>query len=226
MQRLWQDLPQGVISDLIESMPRRISACIAAREKWNVCNSSIVRLPLTGNQRCLRCQWCDVQRRWRTEWNDIVFTDESYFCLQNHDGSIRVQRHRDKRLINFCFMHRHIGPATGSKVWDGMRFPRHTLLVRIAGTLNSWSYISEILNLNDPPIHPMLVINHIPTELCLTTSGHAMLKISSLPTRLNCFLCLLVFPIYRQSKTCGPSMHSDWAKIHHPLPHQINFDNM
>ncbi|GFV60302.1 transposable element Tcb1 transposase [Trichonephila clavipes] len=31
MQRLWQDLPQGVISDLIESMPLRISACIAAR---------------------------------------------------------------------------------------------------------------------------------------------------------------------------------------------------
>ncbi|GFX55856.1 uncharacterized protein TNCV_1427181 [Trichonephila clavipes] len=30
MQRLWQDLPQGVISDF-ESMPRRISACIAAR---------------------------------------------------------------------------------------------------------------------------------------------------------------------------------------------------
>ncbi|GFU99464.1 hypothetical protein TNCV_4763251 [Trichonephila clavipes] len=30
MQRLWQDLPQGVISDLIE-MLRRISACIAAR---------------------------------------------------------------------------------------------------------------------------------------------------------------------------------------------------
>ncbi|GFT70146.1 DDE_3 domain-containing protein [Trichonephila clavipes] len=31
MKRLWQDLPQGVISDLIESMPRRISVCIAAR---------------------------------------------------------------------------------------------------------------------------------------------------------------------------------------------------
>ncbi|GFW25818.1 hypothetical protein TNCV_1310771 [Trichonephila clavipes] len=29
MQRLWQDLPQGLISDLIESMPRRISACAA-----------------------------------------------------------------------------------------------------------------------------------------------------------------------------------------------------
>ncbi|GFU85870.1 DDE_3 domain-containing protein [Trichonephila clavipes] len=31
MQRLWRDLPQGVISDLIKSMPCRISACIAAR---------------------------------------------------------------------------------------------------------------------------------------------------------------------------------------------------
>ncbi|GFY26828.1 transposable element Tcb2 transposase [Trichonephila clavipes] len=31
MQRLWQDLPLWVISDLIESMPRLISDCIAAR---------------------------------------------------------------------------------------------------------------------------------------------------------------------------------------------------
>ncbi|GFW62070.1 hypothetical protein TNCV_1685011 [Trichonephila clavipes] len=30
MQRLWQDLPQGV-TVIIESMPRRISACIATR---------------------------------------------------------------------------------------------------------------------------------------------------------------------------------------------------
>ncbi|GFV65932.1 uncharacterized protein TNCV_4470221 [Trichonephila clavipes] len=36
MQRLWQDLPQGVISDLIESMPRRISACIAARVGYRI----------------------------------------------------------------------------------------------------------------------------------------------------------------------------------------------
>ncbi|GFT64129.1 hypothetical protein TNCV_5139911 [Trichonephila clavipes] len=44
MQRLWQDLPQGVISHLIESMPRRISACIAARVLWQT----------------------------RTEWNEVV----------------------------------------------------------------------------------------------------------------------------------------------------------
>lgn len=31
LQRLWHDIPQGVIGDLIDSMPRRVSACIAAR---------------------------------------------------------------------------------------------------------------------------------------------------------------------------------------------------
>ncbi|GFY00522.1 uncharacterized protein TNCV_2139191 [Trichonephila clavipes] len=33
---------------------------------------------------------------------------------------------------------------------------------------------------------------------------HAMSKSSYLPIRLNCFLGLLVLPIYRQSKTCVP----------------------
>ncbi|GFW91016.1 hypothetical protein TNCV_1758901 [Trichonephila clavipes] len=36
MQRLWQDLPQGVISDLIESMPRRISASRARSGQWTM----------------------------------------------------------------------------------------------------------------------------------------------------------------------------------------------
>ncbi|GFX61605.1 transposable element Tc1 transposase [Trichonephila clavipes] len=41
----------------------------------------------------LRRQWCDERRTWTTEWNDILFTDESHFCLQQHDGRIRVRRH-------------------------------------------------------------------------------------------------------------------------------------
>ena len=50
----------------------------------------LLRLPLSQNHRRLRRQWCDERRTWRTEWNDIVFTDESRFCLQRHDGRIRV----------------------------------------------------------------------------------------------------------------------------------------
>ncbi|GFT79099.1 transposable element Tcb1 transposase [Trichonephila clavipes] len=55
-----------------------------------------LRLSLTGNYRRLRRQWGDERRTWTTERNDIVFTDESRFCLQ-HNG-IRVWRHRGERL--------------------------------------------------------------------------------------------------------------------------------
>ncbi|GFX86214.1 hypothetical protein TNCV_2560961 [Trichonephila clavipes] len=46
--------------------------------------STRLRLPLTGNQ------WCDERWAWTTEGNDIVFTDESCFCLQYHDGRIEL----------------------------------------------------------------------------------------------------------------------------------------
>ncbi|GFT98328.1 transposable element Tcb1 transposase [Trichonephila clavipes] len=51
-----------------------------------------------------------------TEWNNIVFTDETRFCLQHHDDRIRVWRHRVQRLLNCRVMHRHTGPAPGIKI--------------------------------------------------------------------------------------------------------------
>ncbi|KFM73816.1 Transposable element Tc1 transposase, partial [Stegodyphus mimosarum] len=71
----------------------------------------LLRLALTQNHRRLRRQWCDERRMWMAEWNEIVFTDESRFCLQHHDGQIRVWRHRGDRMLNSCVMHRHTGPA-------------------------------------------------------------------------------------------------------------------
>ncbi|GFU65903.1 transposable element Tcb1 transposase [Trichonephila clavipes] len=94
----------------------------------------LLHLPLTGTHRRLRRQWCD-------ERNDIVFTDESRFCLQHHDGRIQVWRHHGERLLNCCVMHRYTGPATGVMVWNGIRFHCRTLVVRIPGTMNSQRYI-------------------------------------------------------------------------------------
>ncbi|GFU41468.1 transposable element Tcb1 transposase [Trichonephila clavipes] len=70
-------------------------------------------LPLKQNHRRLRHQWCDERRMWAAEWNEAVFTDESRICLQNHDGMIRVWRHRGERMLNSCVMHRHTGSASG-----------------------------------------------------------------------------------------------------------------
>ncbi|GFT19567.1 transposable element Tcb1 transposase [Trichonephila clavipes] len=84
------------------------------------------------------------------EWNEVVFTDESRICLQHHDGRIRVWRHRGERMLN---MPHHTGPAPGIMVWGGIGYHSRTPLVRIAGTLNSQRYISEVL---EPVVLPYL----------------------------------------------------------------------
>ncbi|GFW96340.1 transposable element Tcb1 transposase [Trichonephila clavipes] len=48
-------------------------------------------------------------------------------------------------MLNSCVMHRHTGPAPSNMVWSGIEYHNRTLLVRIAGTLNSQRYISEVL---------------------------------------------------------------------------------
>ncbi|UYV75812.1 hypothetical protein LAZ67_13001425 [Cordylochernes scorpioides] len=107
------------------------------------CPQDVLRLPLTQNHRCLRRQWSDERRMWTAEWNEIVFTDESRFCLQHHGGRIRVWRHRGERILNSCVMQRHTGPAPGFMVWGGIGYHSRAPLERIAGTLNSQRYISE-----------------------------------------------------------------------------------
>ncbi|GFY12956.1 transposable element Tc3 transposase [Trichonephila clavipes] len=93
------------------------------------------------------------RRMWMAEMNEVVFTDESRLCLQHHDGRIRVWRHRGERMLNSYVMHRHIGPAPGIMVWGGIGYHSRIPLVRIAGTLNSQHYISEML---EPVVLPYL----------------------------------------------------------------------
>ncbi|GFW48255.1 transposable element Tc3 transposase [Trichonephila clavipes] len=108
---------------------------------------------LTQNHRRLRHQWCDERRMWAAEWNEVVFTDESRICLQHHDGRIRVWRHRGERMLNSCVTHRHTNTAPGIMVWDGIGYHSRTPLERIASTLNSQRYISEVF---EPVVLPYL----------------------------------------------------------------------
>ncbi|GFX85389.1 transposable element Tcb1 transposase [Trichonephila clavipes] len=56
-------------------------------------------------------------------------------------------------MLNSCVMHRPTGPAPGIMVWSGIRYHSRTPLVRIAGTLNSQRYISEV---SEPVVLPYL----------------------------------------------------------------------
>ncbi|GFT02511.1 transposable element Tcb1 transposase [Trichonephila clavipes] len=50
-------------------------------------------------------------------------------------------------MLNSSVMHHLTGPALRIMVWGGIGYHSHTHLVRIAGTLNSQRYISEVLKL-------------------------------------------------------------------------------
>ncbi|GFY20117.1 transposable element Tcb1 transposase [Trichonephila clavipes] len=113
----------------------------------------LLGLFLTQNHRRLRHQWCDERRMWAAEWNEVVFTDKSRICLQQHDSRIRVWRHHGERMLNSCVMHHHTGPASGIVVRGAIGYLSRTPLVRIAGTLNSQRYISEEL---EPVVLPYI----------------------------------------------------------------------
>ncbi|GFX57709.1 transposable element Tcb1 transposase [Trichonephila clavipes] len=156
---------------------------------------SLLGLRLTQNHRRLRRQWCDERRMWAAEWNEVIFTDESRICLKHHNSRIRVWRHRGERLLSRCVMHRHTGPAPDIMVWGGIGYHSRTPLLRIAGTLNSQRYISEVL---EPVVLPYL--QDLATAIFQQMRDHpwhALSKGSSSITRLNCFPGRLALRIFR-----------------------------
>ncbi|GFX29124.1 HTH_Tnp_Tc3_2 domain-containing protein [Trichonephila clavipes] len=55
-------------------------------------------LPLTPEHRQLRLQWCQARSRWNvTDWQKVVFSDESRFVLGTDDNCVRVWRHPGER---------------------------------------------------------------------------------------------------------------------------------
>ncbi|GFS77679.1 transposable element Tcb1 transposase [Trichonephila clavipes] len=101
-----------IIEHLIESVTHDSLSARTIRRRLPHSGLSARRpllgLPLTQNHRRLYRQWCDERRTWAAEWNEVVFTDETRICLQDHDCRIRVWRHRGERMLNSCVMH----PAT------------------------------------------------------------------------------------------------------------------
>ncbi|GFV55223.1 transposable element Tcb1 transposase [Trichonephila clavipes] len=191
----------GIVAKHIESITHHSVYVRTIRRRLKQSGLSARRpllgLPLTQNHRRLRRQWCDERRMWAAEWNEVVFTDESRICLQHHDGRNRVWRHHGNRMLNSCVMHRHTDPVPGIMVWGGIGYHSHTPLVRIAGTLKSQRYISEVLEpvvlsyfqgVWPQPYFKRIMRDHM---------WHALSKSSSSITRLNCFPCRLALRIFR-----------------------------
>ncbi|GFW62386.1 transposable element Tcb2 transposase [Trichonephila clavipes] len=55
-------------------------------------------LPLTPEHRQLRLQWCQARSMWNvTDWQKVVFSDESRFVLGTDDNHVRVWRLPNER---------------------------------------------------------------------------------------------------------------------------------
>ncbi|GFX26704.1 transposable element Tcb2 transposase [Trichonephila clavipes] len=84
-------------------------------------------LPLTPENRQLRLQWCQARSMWNvTDWQKVVFSDESRFVLGTDDNRVRVWRR----------------PAYDS---------RSTLIV-MRGTLTGQRYVDDIHRLHVGPL--------------------------------------------------------------------------
>ncbi|GFU60562.1 transposable element Tc1 transposase [Trichonephila clavipes] len=86
-------------------------------------------LPLTPEHRQLRLQWCQARSMWNvTDWQKVVFSDESRFVLGTEDNRVRVWR-RPARVAQDFLRHfqTHPWPARSpdlspvEHVWDQLK---------------------------------------------------------------------------------------------------------
>ncbi|GFV54107.1 transposable element Tc1 transposase [Trichonephila clavipes] len=77
-------------------------------------------LPLTPEHRQLRLQWCQARSMWNvTDWQNVVFSDESQFVLGTNDNRVRVWRCLGEQYNSPHTVLRHTARTAGVMVWGG-----------------------------------------------------------------------------------------------------------
>lgn len=86
-------------------------------------------------------------------WSNIVFSDESRFNLDFHDGRIRVHRQVSERYNEQCITQHDRYGGGSVMVWGAIGYGFRSRLIFIDGILNAQRYVEEIL---DVEVFPML----------------------------------------------------------------------
>ncbi|RZC43173.1 hypothetical protein BDFB_003702 [Asbolus verrucosus] len=69
--------------------------------------------PLTREHRLQRLQRCSDRNHWDHEWNSVIFSDESRFCLGTHDGRRWIRRRGSERRTLQHSMEHHVACTVG-----------------------------------------------------------------------------------------------------------------
>ena len=105
-----------------------------------------LRIPLSPMHKRRRKQWCEGHRSWNSEWNRILWTDESRFCLDFCDGRVRVRRLPNERYAGNCISEHDRYRGGSVMIWGGMWSNGKTTAVIIQGTMNSETYLHQVIN--------------------------------------------------------------------------------
>ena len=101
---------------------------------------------LTPQHKQNRLLWARQHRRWTlAQWSDVIFTDESRFCIFSNDGRRRVWRRRGERFAECCVQTVRQGHGGGLMVWGGISLRGKTDLVFVDGNMNARRYIDQVL---------------------------------------------------------------------------------
>ena len=106
-----------------------------------------VRPPLTARHRNCRLQFTRRHANWGVRRiRPVLFTDESRFCLDVHDGRRRVWRQKNGRFKNCCVVEHDRFGGGSVMVRGGISYDGSTdLYVIINGSLTGIRYRDEIL---------------------------------------------------------------------------------
>ncbi|KAK7099853.1 hypothetical protein V1264_022900 [Littorina saxatilis] len=94
----------------------------SAEDLLSETSKTAVPLPvLTQRHRMARQQWAQDHINWNwRQWRNILFTDESRFCISHVDGRVRVWRRRGERYTGDCVMEHNGQGGPNVMVWVGI----------------------------------------------------------------------------------------------------------
>ncbi|GFW38857.1 transposable element Tc1 transposase [Trichonephila clavipes] len=96
-------------------VPQTISRHLAEANLKSKC--PFRAFPLTPEHRQLRLQWCQARSMWNvTDWQKVVFSDESRFVLGTDDNRVRVWRRPGERYNSPHTVLRHTARTAGVMV--------------------------------------------------------------------------------------------------------------
>ena len=129
--------------------PRRISNMTVLRrlrEAGIRARRAVQRPRLSANHIRARLRWARQHLRWTNiQWRSVVFSGESRFMLERHDGRVRVHRRRGERYSPYCIQEAANFRRGSVMVWGAISAGHRTQLVRVQGNLTGNRYVDEIV---------------------------------------------------------------------------------